>query len=111
ISLSASFHSRRFYLGDRRWQPLPQFRKPKSREAASCLKPEAPRKFSRLRISASSISSLGKRRKSSPSTRSFPIPRRSNTRISPSLVRSEEHTSELQSRENLVCRLLLEKKK
>src|SRR5690606_40371601 len=25
-------------------------------------------------------------------------------------VRSEEHTSELQSRENLVCRLLLEKK-
>src|SRR5690606_42029105 len=30
-------------------------------------------------------------------------------RDSPS--RSEEHTSELQSRENLVCRLLLEKKK
>src|SRR5215475_15136800 len=28
-----------------------------------------------------------------------------------SLTRSEEHTSELQSRENLVCRLLLEKKK
>src|SRR5207302_5227734 len=27
------------------------------------------------------------------------------------LLRSEEHTSELQSRENLVCRLLLEKKK
>src|SRR5690606_39916472 len=26
-------------------------------------------------------------------------------------IRSEEHTSELQSRENLVCRLLLEKKK
>src|SRR5436309_5027471 len=26
-------------------------------------------------------------------------------------ARSEEHTSELQSRENLVCRLLLEKKK
>src|SRR5690606_41714125 len=32
--------------------------------------------------------------------------------ISPSnAARSEEHTSELQSRENLVCRLLLEKKK
>src|SRR5690606_41446124 len=31
--------------------------------------------------------------------------------ITPSRVRSEEHTSELQSRENLVCRLLLEKKK
>src|SRR5690606_40734885 len=28
-----------------------------------------------------------------------------------SSVQSEEHTSELQSRENLVCRLLLEKKK
>src|SRR5690606_41482583 len=27
------------------------------------------------------------------------------------VCRSEEHTSELQSRENLVCRLLLEKKK
>src|SRR5690606_40510567 len=31
-------------------------------------------------------------------------------KVSPAL-RSEEHTSELQSRENLVCRLLLEKKK
>src|SRR5690606_16711127 len=29
----------------------------------------------------------------------------------PTLRQSEEHTSELQSRENLVCRLLLEKKK
>src|SRR5690606_40978090 len=29
---------------------------------------------------------------------------------SPGSLRSEEHTSELQSRENLVCRLLLEKK-
>src|SRR5215475_15714600 len=29
----------------------------------------------------------------------------------PLSLRSEEHTSELQSRENLVCRLLLEKKK
>src|SRR5690554_7027900 len=29
----------------------------------------------------------------------------------PSSVRSEEHTSELQSRPHLVCRLLLEKKK
>src|SRR5688572_32697708 len=28
-----------------------------------------------------------------------------------SLLRSEEHTSELQSQSNLVCRLLLEKKK
>src|SRR5205085_8064561 len=29
----------------------------------------------------------------------------------PGTVRSEEHTSELQSQSNLVCRLLLEKKK
>src|SRR5690606_41873188 len=37
-----------------------------------------------------------------------------NTLKFPQIVgdeRSEEHTSELQSRENLVCRLLLEKKK
>src|SRR5258707_4500408 len=31
--------------------------------------------------------------------------------IVPGLLRSEEHTSELQSRQYLVCRLLLEKKK
>src|SRR3712207_8898532 len=31
--------------------------------------------------------------------------------IGPELNRSEEHTSELQSRQYLVCRLLLEKKK
>src|SRR5690606_40104036 len=40
---------------------------------------------------------------SSRSLRSMPGPR--------GRARSEEHTSELQSRENLVCRLLLEKKK
>src|SRR5690606_15897935 len=33
------------------------------------------------------------------------------TASAPSWARSEEHTSELQSRENLVCRLLLQKKK
>src|SRR5688572_31421523 len=32
-------------------------------------------------------------------------------RMSPAEIRSEEHTSELQSQSNLVCRLLLEKKK
>src|SRR3712207_7041473 len=31
--------------------------------------------------------------------------------VAPGAVRSEEHTSELQSRQYLVCRLLLEKKK
>src|SRR2546430_12844280 len=36
---------------------------------------------------------------------------RSRIRRSPGWRRSEEHTSELQSQSNLVCRLLLEKKK
>src|SRR5688572_31120879 len=31
--------------------------------------------------------------------------------VLPRFIRSEEHTSELQSQSNLVCRLLLEKKK
>src|SRR3712207_7451978 len=42
-----------------------------------------------------------------PSTRSM----RAVTSDSRSILRSEEHTSELQSRQYLVCRLLLEKKK
>src|SRR2546427_8832495 len=37
--------------------------------------------------------------------------RRAGTSRTGSCVRSEEHTSELQSQSNLVCRLLLEKKK
>src|SRR3712207_7401358 len=36
---------------------------------------------------------------------------KSGSRFSMSSLRSEEHTSELQSRQYLVCRLLLEKKK
>src|SRR2546427_10015425 len=48
-----------------------------------------------------------------------PVPGLVSTRISPlasstrrrTIERSEEHTSELQSQSNLVCRLLLEKKK
>src|SRR3712207_7772700 len=42
--------------------------------------------------------------------RSRPCPS-SSLRDCPSTGRSEEHTSELQSRQYLVCRLLLEKKK
>src|SRR5436309_9895015 len=38
-------------------------------------------------------------------------PTRRRFRLRRGICRSEEHTSELQSRENLVCRLLLEKKK
>src|SRR3712207_8508325 len=37
--------------------------------------------------------------------------RRFNEMVNTSIRRSEEHTSELQSRQYLVCRLLLEKKK
>src|SRR5690606_39841257 len=44
---------------------------------------------------------------SKPSTSMYPAFRLAKVRL---LTRSEEHTSELQSRENLVCRLLLEKK-
>src|SRR5688572_31053707 len=40
-----------------------------------------------------------------------PSPHSSRCRAPPSRKRSEEHTSELQSQSNLVCRLLLEKKK
>src|SRR2546430_12771891 len=45
-------------------------------------------------------------------SRTHPV-RRSRYSLSPvaSRARSEEHTSELQSQSNLVCRLLLEKKK
>src|SRR2546430_13534885 len=46
-------------------------------------------------------SDLGRDRKAERLPRCFPI----------SSQRSEEHTSELQSQSNLVCRLLLEKKK
>src|SRR2546430_11682696 len=42
------------------------------------------------------------------STRAWPAASRPRSRHS---SRSEEHTSELQSQSNLVCRLLLEKKK
>src|SRR2546422_8609060 len=43
--------------------------------------------------------------------RKLPARCRSRDRAAPALIRSEEHTSELQSRLHLVCRLLLEKKK
>src|SRR2546423_11116879 len=45
------------------------------------------------------------------SSRCWPIAGITGTRTVPALLRSEEHTSELQSLAYLVCRLLLEKKK
>src|SRR6266496_847522 len=41
----------------------------------------------------------------------LPLREREDYRTYPPVRRSEEHTSELQSRRDLVCRLLLEKKK
>src|SRR2546430_12902456 len=41
----------------------------------------------------------------------YPLSSSDPTVVEKSLSRSEEHTSELQSQSNLVCRLLLEKKK
>src|SRR2546422_2595028 len=54
---------------------------------------------------ARAVSRAGPPRGDWPSSRATPHPRRSRR------SRSEEHTSELQSRLHLVCRLLLEKKK
>src|SRR6266496_6784344 len=50
------------------------------------------------------ISSIAGRRTFPPTRSSWPMPCAASKR-------SEEHTSELQSRRDLVCRLLLEKKK
>src|SRR2546430_7719345 len=49
--------------------------------------------------------------KAAPSTRSNCARRTASPASNRSRLRSEEHTSELQSQSNLVCRLLLEKKK
>src|SRR2546427_8385106 len=46
-----------------------------------------------------------------PAARHCGVPRQADAAIRGTLTRSEEHTSELQSQSNLVCRLLLEKKK
>src|SRR2546430_7476182 len=53
--------------------------------------------------------SHGRARPLRPSRR--PTPQQLRRHIESRVARSEEHTSELQSQSNLVCRLLLEKKK
>src|SRR5690606_41487510 len=68
----------------------------------------------RLRAAGRSGSLIHVRRVSAPTTAGKPcrmilmVPK-CICGLSNGTVRSEEHTSELQSRENLVCRLLLEK--
>src|SRR5436309_9178984 len=49
--------------------------------------------------------------RSHPDVTYVPVPDLAPDQVCLAMARSEEHTSELQSRENLVCRLLLEKKK
>src|SRR3712207_7301910 len=64
------------------------------------LLPDAPRSCS-APVRARGAAAPGQPRRSRPAPATAPPPR----------ARSEEHTSELQSRQYLVCRLLLEKKK
>src|SRR3712207_9246974 len=54
---------------------------------------------------------LGEQRKQASSATSCRVGSRLNCVAPATSARSEEHTSELQSRQYLVCRLLLEKKK
>src|SRR2546430_7572972 len=54
-------------------------------------------------------SDVGRRQLVAPATDPARLGRPRGPRMDP--MRSEEHTSELQSQSNLVCRLLLEKKK
>src|SRR5438445_9623773 len=71
------------------------------------------RRSSDLAIATSAASPSGARmysRRSGTGGRRSRLPLATSTRCL-SAVRSEEHTSELQSRQYLVCRLLLEKKK
>src|SRR5207249_11381723 len=56
-------------------------------------------------------STAGYARRSRLASAQNPLPRTTSISRSGSVRRSEEHTSELQSRFDLVCRLLLEKKK
>src|SRR5690606_41074568 len=68
------------------------------------------RAWLRLGLGVIATTSCGAGGRSVRSPWSCEVSRRSWLRIGLT-GRSEEHTSELQSRENLVCRLLLEKKK
>src|SRR3712207_7373291 len=64
-----------------------------------------------FRSSSPALISAPTSRPAAATTRSAPAPSPRSPSRAPSPARSEEHTSELQSRQYLVCRLLLEKKK
>src|SRR5690606_41712698 len=80
-------------------------------------RPPSPARTRRARRGRAALRPGGGRDALAPDRRRLRVPRRPAAapgfRGQPAgaAVRSEEHTSELQSRENLVCRLLLEKKK
>src|SRR5207249_11102551 len=81
--------------------PLPFWRRPRRCRPS---RPHAPESLPRRLLPAAA------RRRPSSTGRNSRSPPRPETR-SRVAIRSEEHTSELQSRFDLVCRLLLEKKK
>src|SRR5690606_41880497 len=90
------------FYGDHRHPP--SFPTRRSSDLSKCRMP-----MTRLPASRQTAKASGRRR-----SRLSPWPRRalnSSVLFRSCSSRSEEHTSELQSRENLVCRLLLEKKK
>src|SRR5690606_41931729 len=68
----------------------------------------AAERWARVRTSAATTA---KPRPCSPARAASTAAFRARMLVWKAMPRSEEHTSELQSRENLVCRLLLEKKK
>src|SRR2546430_8745227 len=76
-------------------------------------RPSSSRMFVRTRSATNSAASFGKSifRSSAFLRRMATFVSRSGGRSTFQTTRSEEHTSELQSQSNLVCRLLLEKKK
>src|SRR5690606_39804658 len=73
--------------------------------------PGAGRLRRRSRLPGAEHRTGGRRQRQCPATGPQPFRNQLVAAVRRPHARSEEHTSELQSRENLVCRLLLEKKK
>src|SRR3712207_8699708 len=80
------------------------------RPPRSTLFPYTPLFRSRRKL-LEAIAALRTRDGTAPPAVDAPAPALGRTAARPREARSEEHTSELQSRQYLVCRLLLEKKK
>src|SRR5688572_32128742 len=105
-------------------QPQPQPEPPKPAAAQKIEKPPEP-EVKETKVEKNDPNAFESARKPKPKVSLKPVVRRnptqvakndapkapSNTTSTSKDLRSEEHTSELQSQSNLVCRLLLEKKK